>query len=96
MFFDVPIFILPVRAVPPPIVSTPLSGVDDSNELELTIGDATLVPVIPPEVEIDDTVANVPSKTVKPPHVMLPLPANIELLFVVIALQVKGLFIVTV
>ena len=120
MFFDVPILILPERPAPPPIVLVPLSGVDDSNELELTIGDVTLVLVIPPEVEIVDTVANVPSKivklvpvippeveivdtftnvgskTVKPPHVMTPLPAFIVLLFVVIVLQVKGLFIVTV
>ena len=96
MFFDVPILILPERPAPPPIVITPLSGVDDSNELELTIGDVTLVPVIPPEVEIVDTVTNVGSKIVKPPHVMLPFPAFMALLFVVIVLQVKGLFIVTV
>ncbi len=65
---------------------------------EVTILDVVVIdlPVISPAVDTDDTVTNVGSKIVKPPPVMLLLPAFIALLFVVIVLQVKGLFIVTV
>ena len=56
----------------------------------------SVLPVISPAVEIDETVTNVGSKIVKPPPITEPVPAFIVLLLVVMDVHVNGRFILIV